>query len=91
MQSAVDAESTDLPDFITKHVGLPGDIQRYNFSKNKHWVSVTILQSFSSILPSYMYGAFKEGWGLYSEYLGYDLGIYQNEPLKELGYIKGMV
>ena len=45
MQSAVDAESTDLPDFITKHVGLPGDIQRYIFlSKNKHWVSVTILQ-----------------------------------------------
>ena len=31
MQSAVDAESTDLPDFITKHVGLPGDIQRYFF------------------------------------------------------------
>ena len=60
------------------------------FSKNKHWDSMTILQSFSSILPSYMYGAFKEGWGLYSEYLGYDLGIYQNEPLKELGYIKGM-
>ena len=36
-----------------------------------------------------MYIAFKEGWGLYSEYLGYDLGIYENEPLKELGYIKG--
>ena len=45
MQSAVDAESSDLPDFITKHVGLPGDIQRYNFSKNRYWVSVIILQS----------------------------------------------
>ena len=33
MQSAVDAEATDLPDFITKHVGLPGDIQRYFFLK----------------------------------------------------------
>ena len=42
-----------------------------------------------SSMPSYMYVAYKEGWGLYSEYLGYDLGIYQNEPMKELGYIKG--
>ena len=42
-----------------------------------------------SSIPSYMYVAYKEGWGLYSEYLGYDLGIYQNEPMKELGYIKG--
>ena len=40
-------------------------------------------------MPSSMYDAFREGWGLYSEYLGYDLGIYKNEPLKELGYIKG--
>ena len=45
MQSAVDAEATDLPDFITKHVGLPGDIQRYFFSKYKHGDSVTILLS----------------------------------------------
>ena len=33
--------------------------------------------------------AFFEGWGLYSEYLGYELGIYENEPIKELGYIMG--
>ena len=29
MQAAVDAKATDIPDFITKHVGLPGDIPRY--------------------------------------------------------------
>lgn len=40
-------------------------------------------------MPAPSYLAFKEGWGLYSEFLGYDLGIYKNEPLKELGYIKG--
>jgi uncharacterized protein (DUF885 family) len=33
------------------------------------------------------YSAFLEGWGLYAEYLGYDLGVYDNEPLKEIGYL----
>ena len=38
---------------------------------------------------AYMYIAYKEGWGLYSEFLGHDLGLYEGQPLKELGYIKG--
>ncbi len=35
------------------------------------------------------YEAYKEGWGLYSEHLGHDLGVYKNEPRKELGQLNG--
>jgi uncharacterized protein (DUF885 family) len=47
------------------------------------------------ILPSEVpiqlqsYEAYKEGWGLYSEYLGLEMGIYENEPVKELGLLIG--
>lgn len=65
----VDFFCAELPDFVTKFVGLPGDI--------------------GSSLSGGMYIAFSEGWGLYSEFLGHDLGIYKDQPLKELGYVKG--
>ncbi len=35
------------------------------------------------------YTAYKEGWGLYSEWLGHELGVYKNEPRKEIGQIMG--
>ena len=53
MQSAVDAESTDIPDFITKHVGLPGDIQRYNLLRinigNQRQFFKVFLQHFTKL------------------------------------------
>ncbi len=43
--------------------------------------------SVPSTFPSY--SGYGEGWGLYSEYLGHELGVYENEPQKELGQIMG--
>ena len=47
LQSVVNDQAEDLPEFVRNYVALPGDIP--------------------STMPSYMYVAFKEGWGLYSE------------------------
>jgi hypothetical protein len=29
------------------------------------------------------YSSFTEGWGLYSEYLGYELKLYEEDPYQE--------
>ena len=39
-----------------------------------------------SALPN-SYIAYCKGWAHYSTYLGFELGIYENEPLKEVGFL----
>ena len=39
-----------------------------------------------SALPN-SYIAYYKGWAHYSAYLGFELGIYENEPLKEVGFL----
>ena len=34
------------------------------------------------------YNAFREGWALYSEYLGFEMGIY-NDPYAKIGFYSG--
>lgn len=34
------------------------------------------------------FGAFSEGWGLYSEQLADELGVYESNPLGRLGYLR---
>ena len=78
---------------FTLHEGQPG-----------HHLQRTVQQNFGDEIPKFAqfplggsspsnmissYSAFSEGWGLYSEYLGTQLGVYPNEPMKELGYIMG--
>ena len=85
----------DIVATITLHEATPGHhMQDAILSQDTNvptFVSqfVDLPGDLPSSIPSYMYIAYKEGWGLYSEFLGYDLGIYENQPLKELGYIKG--
>ncbi len=65
---------------IAYHEGLPG-----------HHLQISIQQELTGI-PQFRkfvdYTAYTEGWGLYSERLGKDVGLYQN-PYNDLGRLEG--
>ena len=62
------------------HEGLPG-----------HHLQISIAQELDDV-PTFrkfeFYTAYTEGWGLYSERLGKDLGLYQN-PYSDYGRLEG--
>jgi uncharacterized protein (DUF885 family) len=62
------------------HEGLPG-----------HHMQISIAQELEGV-PEFrkfeFYGAFAEGWGLYSERLGKDVGLYQ-DPYSDYGRLEG--
>jgi uncharacterized protein (DUF885 family) len=66
---------------LSYHEGVPGH----------HW-QISIQQEAEG-LPFYrtalsFFGAFIEGWGLYSEQLADELGVYADNPLGRIGYLQ---
>ena len=65
---------------IAYHEGIPG-----------HHMQISIAQEMTG-LPEFRkfqsYTAFEEGWGLYAERLGKDLGLYQ-DPYSDYGRLEG--
>jgi uncharacterized protein (DUF885 family) len=72
----------DLSDVesIAYHEGLPG-----------HHLQISIAQELTDV-PEFRkfggYGAFQEGWGLYAERLGKDVGFYK-DPYSDYGRLQG--
>lgn len=67
---------------LSYHEGVPGH----------HWQGSIQQESEGSIpfIRSALlaFTAFSEGWGLYSEQLADELGVYENNPLGRLGYLR---
>ena len=70
------------------HEGTPGHHLQFSFNA-KHdfpqFVSVPLYGSYAEVPSTFpMYSAHVEGWGLYSEYLGWEMGLFDDDDA--IGY-----
>ncbi len=64
---------------LTYHEGIPGHIWQGEYSYR--------LPLIRSLLA---FNAYSEGWALYAEQLGDELGAYEGDPLGRIGYLQSM-
>jgi uncharacterized protein (DUF885 family) len=64
---------------LTYHEGIPGHIWQGEYSYK--------LPLVRSLLA---FNAYSEGWALYAEQLGDELGVYDGNPLGQLGYLQSL-
>ena len=64
---------------LTYHEGIPGHIWQGEYSNR-----AALIRSLLS------FNAYSEGWALYAEQLAGELGVYDSDPLGELGYLQSM-
>ena len=76
--------TTDWPRWlvssVTFHEGLPG--HHLQISTAQHIEGLPLLRKTSG------YSGYNEGWALYAEQLADELGMYDNDPLGRVGYLK---
>nr|WP_295375012.1 DUF885 domain-containing protein [uncultured Sphingosinicella sp.] len=70
----------DLPS-LTYHEAIPGHVWQGEYSLRLPLIRSVTQSGFS---------AFSEGWGLYSEQLAGELGVYEDNPEGRLGYLQSM-
>ena len=61
------------------HEGIPGHVWQGEYAYR--------LPLIRSLLA---FNAYSEGWALYAEQLGDELGVYENDPLGKLGYLQSI-
>jgi uncharacterized protein (DUF885 family) len=61
------------------HEGLPG-----------HVLQGTYVHQLPTIRSQLMFNAYVEGWALYAEQLGDELGMYEHDPFGRLGYLQSV-
>jgi uncharacterized protein (DUF885 family) len=64
---------------LTYHEGIPGHVWQGEYANR--------LPLIRSLLA---FNAYSEGWALYAEQLADELGVYDGDPLGELGYLQSM-
>jgi uncharacterized protein (DUF885 family) len=64
---------------LTYHEGIPGHVWQGEYAYN-----LPLIRSLLS------FNAYTEGWALYAEQLGDELGCYDNDPLGRLGYLQSI-
>lgn len=68
---------------LTYHEGIPGH----------HWQGSLALeaQGLPLIRRAVFFSGYSEGWGLYAEQLGDELGMYEGDPFGKLGYLQSLL
>jgi uncharacterized protein (DUF885 family) len=61
------------------HEGIPGHVWQGEYANR-----MPLIRSMLA------FNAYSEGWALYSEQLADELGVYDNDPMGELGYLQSM-
>ncbi len=68
---------------LTYHEAVPG---------HHHQIALALESTSIPMLRRLLgFSAFSEGWGLYSEQLADELGVYENNPLGKLGYLQSFM
>jgi uncharacterized protein (DUF885 family) len=65
---------------VTFHEGVPG--HHLQISTGQHIEGLPLIRKTS------VYSGYAEGWALYAEQLADELGMYENDPLGRVGYLK---
>jgi uncharacterized protein (DUF885 family) len=78
LRDTAEVPSWSLPT-LTYHEGIPG-----------HHLQLSLQQEadLPMIRRAAFYSAYGEGWALYAENLAQEMGVYENDPLGELGYLQ---
>ncbi len=66
---------------LTYHEAIPGHVWQGEYTHRLPLIRT---------LTGYGFSAFSEGWGLYAEQLGGELGVYEDNPEGRLGYLQSM-
>ena len=74
---------------LTLHEGNPGHHLQLTTTANDQFAPLFVKQTvgywaISSGTPAY--NSFIEGWALYAEYLGHEMGLYDDEPIQIFGF-----
>ena len=64
---------------LTFHEGVPGHV----------WQG-TFVHALPTIRSQLMFNAYVEGWALYAEQMGDELGMYEDDPFGKLGYLQSI-
>ncbi len=76
-------DTADLPKWslptLTYHEGIPGHVWQGEYSYKLPLIRTLLA-----------FNAYSEGWALYAEQLGNELGAYDDDPLGRLGYLQSM-
>ncbi len=73
---------------LTLHEGTPGHHLQFGFNKHSpvpDFLRFTASNYASPGVPPGYYTAHVEGWGLYSEYLGFEMGMFE-DPYQKIGF-----
>jgi uncharacterized protein (DUF885 family) len=65
---------------LTFHEGIPGHIWQGEYTFDLPLIRTLLA-----------FNAYSEGWGLYAEQIGDELGFYERDPLGRLGYLQSML